>query len=76
MYTACTNPCPHTCKNIGDEAATSCDAAFCVEGCRCPKGMADYMGQCIAEEKCPCYYKGAPYPPNSTVIKPEICSKW
>ncbi|PAA71037.1 hypothetical protein BOX15_Mlig009912g1 [Macrostomum lignano] len=36
-YMPCMEPCPQTCRNLGDEPAPHCQNAACTEGCGCPR---------------------------------------
>lgn len=53
-----------------------CNMKNCVEACECPPGFAEFDGNCVAIEQCPCYYKGQPYMRNETILNEERCSVW
>uniref|UniRef100_A0A1I8IQE6 VWFD domain-containing protein n=1 Tax=Macrostomum lignano TaxID=282301 RepID=A0A1I8IQE6_9PLAT len=72
-YMPCMEPCPQTCRNLGDEPAPHCQNAACTEGCGCPEGTVDQNGECVPISVCPCQRNGTEYQHGQSYFDEATC---
>jgi len=71
-YAPCMSACPASCADLA--APAECDAAACVEGCRCDADFVMSEGACVPFPQCGCTFLNRYYPLNERFVT-EDCAQ-